>query len=85
MRLLDKGEGEHTIVSVIIGIGVQLVGGVAPELALCPKLLVAEALTAWRTIGRVAALKSHMGILFILNYGCDIFNAMSSAQGCIFT
>ena len=73
------------MVSVIIGIGVQLVGGVAPEPAFCPKLLVAEALTAWRTMGRVATRASRMGILFILNYCWAISNAMSSAQGCIFT
>lgn len=67
------------MVSVIIGIGVQLVGGVAPEAALCPKLLLTEALRAWRTNGRVAIRASRMDILFILNYECDILNAMSSA------
>ena len=73
------------MVSVIIGMGVQLVGRVAPEPALCPKLLVAEALTAWRTIGRVAARASRVGILFILKSGCVISNARSSAQGWMFT
>ena len=85
--MMQEGKGELTIVSVIIGIGVQLVGVVAPEPmdALFIKLLVAHALDAWSPIGRAVALASRIDNLFMVIYGCDILNAMSSSQGWIFT
>ena len=57
-----------TIVSVIMGIGVQLVGGVAPDPALFVNGLAATAFGAWRTIGQTAALASRMDSLFIIVY-----------------
>lgn len=79
--------GVQTIVSVIIGIGVQLVVGVAPEPleALFMNGLAAHTFGACRRAGRTITLASRIDSLFMVYMVVNMLNAMPSSQGWICT